>query len=64
MAILDDNSKKNGKLIHNVEIKNPKEINHLSHDGILISSFNNRKDILDKLIKMKYNYKKIISIFD
>jgi DNA-binding MarR family transcriptional regulator len=64
LAVIDDDLSKEGSMLFNTKIINPKNIRDLEHDGILVSSYTHHKVILNKLIESKYDKKKIIQFFN
>lgn len=64
IAIVDDDVKKQGKIIASVPVIKREDINKYKHDGILISSYTNNEVICKKLVAMKYSKTKILSFFE
>lgn len=64
VGIIDDDEKKIGKKLYNTPIISRKRIGSISHDGILISSFTNRKEIKANLSEMNYDISKLIEFFE
>lgn len=63
MGIVDDDRNKQGKYLVNTKIISSDEIKNIEHDGILIASYTNSKEIYDKLLKLRYNKSKILKLF-
>lgn len=63
MAVIDDDIKKENNTIKNKSIINVENISEFRHDGILISSYTNRKKIYNNLLRKNYDAKKIIQFF-
>ena len=63
LAIIDDDIKKQGSNLINTKITGVENIKNFNHDGILISSYTNSKEIYDKLIKINYDKNKILRFF-
>ena len=64
IGVIDDDVKKMGKDIYGIPIVSINHIDKVIHDGILISSYTNRKKITDKLINYGYSLNKIIDFFN
>lgn len=64
VAIVDDDLKKIGKKLYKTSVISRKKIESTSHDGLLIASFTNRKEIKAKLIEMNYETSKLIEFFE
>lgn len=64
VAIIDDDMYKIGSDLLGVKIISLADIEHIAHDGVLISSFTNRKTIKDQLQKANYPKDKTIEYFD
>jgi DNA-binding MarR family transcriptional regulator len=62
-AIIDDNNIKQGNYLVNVIVIGLSEIEKIKHDGILISSYTNRNKILNNLLKINYDTKRIFEFF-
>jgi len=62
-AVIDDEESKQGKIIVNKLIINPRELNNYEHDGILISSYTNRDTIYKKLKEINYDENRILQFF-
>jgi DNA-binding MarR family transcriptional regulator len=63
VGVVDDDLTKLGEYLVNTKIVSPNEIDHLPHDGILISSFMNNELILSKLLNQEYDQSKILQFF-
>jgi DNA-binding MarR family transcriptional regulator len=63
MGIVDDDKNKQGKYLVNTKIVGSEDIKDINHDGILIASYTNSKEIYEKLNKMDYNRSKVIRFF-
>ena len=63
IAIVDDDPNKLHTILVSSIIISIDEICCYNHDGILISSFTNRKEIKDKLLLINYSQDKIFRIF-
>jgi DNA-binding MarR family transcriptional regulator len=64
VAIIDDDSSKQGLSLVNIPIVKLADINLYLHDGILVSSYTNNEKIYQNLLSVKYEPKKIIRFFD
>lgn len=64
VAIIDDDSSKQGHILVNTRIVKLADINLYEHDGVLVSSYTNNDLIFHKLLAIKYDPKKIIRFFD
>jgi len=64
IGVIDDDVKKMGKDIYGIPVVSINHIDKVIHDGILISSYTNRKKITDKLINYGYSLNKIIDFFN
>jgi len=64
LAVIDDESNKQGHYLVNSKIISLDSIYKIDHDGILISSYTNSKVIMEKLIAHNYDLKKIIHFFE
>lgn len=64
IAIVDDDVKKQGKILVNIPIIKMEDINKYKHDGIMISSYTNNEVIYKKLVAIKYDRAKILSFFE
>lgn len=64
LGVVDDNINKQDKYLINTKIISIHEIKNIKHDGILISSYTNSEEINKKLVKIKYDRKKILHFFD
>jgi FlaA1/EpsC-like NDP-sugar epimerase len=63
MGIVDDDKNKQGKYLVNTKIVGSEDIKDINHDGILIASYTNSKEIYEKLNKLGYNKSKILRFF-
>ncbi len=63
LAIIDDNTNKQGKLLHNYPIVSINEINKYNYDGIMITSYTNNDIIKNKLLNAGFDCDKIIEFF-
>lgn len=63
MGIVDDDINKQDKYLVNTKIIGSEDINNIQHDGILIASYTNSKEIYEKLNKIGYNKSKILRFF-
>jgi DNA-binding MarR family transcriptional regulator len=63
-AVIDDDKSKQGKLLVNYKIISLEEIHSIRHDGILISSYTNRKIIFDRLKAINYDETRILHFFN
>lgn len=64
VGIIDDDDSKHNAQIRNIKIYSNKEINEISHDGIVITSYAFEKDIIKKLKDMNYPAEKIVKYFE
>ena len=64
VAVVDDDTTKIGNKIMGKDIISISDLDKFSHDGILISSYKNRKKIIDILKKHNISENKIINFFD
>ena len=64
LAVIDDDENKLGHSLVNTNIISLKGINDIKHDGILISSHTNKSTILNKLISIEYDEKRILNFFE
>lgn len=64
LAVIDDDMSKLGNTLVGSKIVSLIEIPEIKHDGILISSYTNRATILNKLISVNYEQKRIINFFE
>ena len=63
MGIVDDDINKQGKYLVNTKIVGSEDIKNIKHDGILIASYTNSKEIYEKLIRIGYNKSKVLRFF-
>lgn len=63
IALIDDDNKKIGKKILDKDIISLSEVNNLSYDGILISTYTHTDTIYQKLIEQNIDKEKIVSFF-
>ncbi len=63
IAVIDDDNKKIGKKILDKDIISLSEVNNLSYDGILISTYTHTDTIYQKLIEQNIDKEKIVSFF-
>jgi len=63
MGIVDDDLAKQGKYLVNTKIIGSEDIKKIKHDGILIASYTNSKEIYEKLLKIGYGKSKILRFF-
>lgn len=64
LAVVDDDINKQEHSLVGTKIISLDEVNHIVHDGILISSYTNNETILNKLLEHNYEKSKIIQFFD
>ena len=64
LGLVDDDVKKIGNKLLGTTIISRKKIPTIAHDGLLISSFTNRKEIKAKLTDMNYDTSKVIEFFE
>ena len=64
LAVIDDDPNKMGHKLGLTDIVTRDFINHVEHDGILISSHTNNETIYNKLILDDYSKDKVIQFFD
>ena len=64
LAVIDDDASKIGQQVVGTDIISRNQIEKISHDGILISSYTNRLQIINNLFEQNYNRVKIIQFFD
>lgn len=64
LAIVDDDPKKQGQKLVLTDIISQDQINNYTHDGILISSYTNRKSIKKNLTNLNYPNDKILEFFN
>ncbi len=64
VAIIDDDIEKQGKTLMGRPIISDTDINKYKYDGILISSYNNSKEIYRKLLNKNLNENKILQFFE
>jgi len=64
LAVIDDDLNKIGQQIVGVNIISKNKIGDFLHDGILISSYTNRLQMINNLLMQDYNKLKIIQFFD
>ncbi len=63
IAVIDDDKNKIGRQILDTKIISLDDCHKYDHDGILISSYTNKDQILGKLMNIKYELSKIILFF-
>lgn len=63
LAIIDDDTNKQGKTLANVNIVSRDEITNFDYDAILISSYGHYQSILDKLQTINNDKNKILRFF-
>jgi len=64
VGVIDDDEEKQNHYLINTKIISPLNIGDIEHDGILISSYTNKKIILNKLLSRNYNPKRILNFFE
>lgn len=64
VAVIDDDISKQQELLVGKKVIQLGLIKKYKHDGILISSYSNRKQILNNLVSLNYNTKKILQFFE
>ena len=64
VALIDDDINKQGKYLNSITIISRNQICDFNHDGILISSYNNRKSMINKLLLQNYDLTKVVNFFD
>jgi DNA-binding MarR family transcriptional regulator len=64
LAVVDDDIEKIGQKIVNTSIISINDIFKYDHDGILISSYRNKDNILKKLLSENYDFNKVIHFFN
>jgi DNA-binding MarR family transcriptional regulator len=64
LGVIDDDKSKVGSLIYETPVVSLEVVNIIEHNGILISSYTNKKTIVNNLIKFKYDSNKIYHFFD
>ena len=64
LGVIDDDSNKVGQQLVETDIISKNQIVDILHDGILISSYTNRFQIINNLLEHNYNRVKIIQFFD
>jgi len=64
LAVIDDDANKIGQQVVETDIISKNQIEKISHDGILISSYTNRIKIICNLLEQNYDRSKIIQFFD
>ena len=64
VAVVDDDKDKIGSKIGNFPIISKDSIRNFKHDGILISTYNRKDEIKEKLFNIDYPTKNIIQFFD
>lgn len=62
-AVIDDDKNKQDKTLVGKNVLDINEALNISHDGILIASYKNREEMLKNLIRLNYNFNKIINFF-
>lgn len=63
IGIVDDDIRKHGIKIQDIEVKPILKIFDNEHDGVLVSSYSHHESIEKKLMNLNYNSKKIIKLF-
>ena len=63
VAVIDDDLEKQNTKLLNTNVISNNNIKDFIHDGILISSYVNRKTIYKKLLKINYDEEKILHFF-
>ena len=63
VAVIDDDLEKQNTKLLNTSVISNNNIKDFIHDGILISSYVNRKTIYKKLLKINYDEEKILHFF-
>lgn len=63
LAIIDDNTEKQGNLVYNKKIISLDDIEKYRYDGVLISTYVKSRNIYEKLLDKKIDFKKIIQFF-
>ncbi|MDD3106798.1 MAG: winged helix-turn-helix transcriptional regulator [Bacilli bacterium] len=64
LGVIDDDEKRIGLKIDEIDIISIKKIEEISHDGILISSYAHSKNMISNLVIKGYSKDKIITFFD
>ncbi len=63
IAVVDDDSNKQGTLIYNTEIKNIEYVNEVKHDCVIIGSYTNYEVMKNNLLRLNYSIDKIEYFF-
>lgn len=64
LGVIDDDPKKIGNIIYNTQIVSLDAVKIHAHDGILVSSYTNRHNIIKRLSDYRYDLNKIFNFFD
>jgi len=64
LGIIDDDANKVGQQLVETNIISKNQIEEIPHDGILISSYSNRKLILENLESISYKQNRVINFFE
>jgi len=64
LGIIDDDLVKQNTSLVNTHIIPIESVFNIEHDGVLISSYTNRKVIMDKLLNHNYDKNKILNFFE
>jgi FlaA1/EpsC-like NDP-sugar epimerase len=64
LGVIDDDIGKVGGFMYNTPIISLNFVNNTEHDGILISSYTNKDNILKKLVECQYDTKKVFNFFE
>lgn len=62
-AVIDDDQAKQGTMVHGVPVVALEESSNYAHDGILIGSYTNNDQMIDKLLSMGYSNASIYPFF-
>ncbi len=63
ISLIDDDIEKQGTVLVNIEINSIDYINKVKHDCVMISSYSNHDEIMNKLLEYGYPYNKIEYFF-
>lgn len=64
ISLIDDDVNKQGTVLANTPINDVEYIDKVNHDCIMISSYNNSKEIMDKILELSYPKDKIEYFFN
>ena len=64
VALIDDNTEKQGSILNNRMIISRNQINEYAHDGILISSYTHKEKMYKNLQEQDYSLTRVFNFFD